>query len=160
MDPNLRWPLAHNVIRHNAENNTFGMVRRKRDGSPRPHQGWDFFAPIGTPCFAISDGRIELITTTGDYGNVIVLAFPFGGKTLYAAYAHLSAIEVTAGQPVTRGQQIGLTGDTGNARGMKGEDLHLHFEIREVPRPGLGLAGRMSPLKVFGEIPLHAAIDC
>jgi murein DD-endopeptidase MepM/ murein hydrolase activator NlpD len=159
MDPNLRWPLAHNLIRRNAVSNTFGMVRHNPDGSKRPHQGWDFEAAIGTPCFAISDGRIALINRVGDYGNLIALAFPFEGETLFAAYAHLSAIEVAEGQAVTKGQQIGRTGDTGNARGMQGRDLHLHFEIRTIARPARGLAGRISPLNVFRAVPLDRAIE-
>ena len=159
MDHNICWPLAHNMIRRNDKANTFGLVRHKADGSLKPHQGWDLEAPIGTPCFAISDGRIALVYNSVDYGDVIVLSFPFNGQKLYAAYAHLSAVEVAEGQSVTRGQRIGLTGDSGNARGMTGKDLHLHFEIRTMPRPGVGLGGRVSPLQVFGQIPLAAAIE-
>jgi murein DD-endopeptidase MepM/ murein hydrolase activator NlpD len=159
MDPKICWPLAHNMIRHNAESNTFGMVRHKADGSTKPHQGWDFEAPIGTPCFAISEGTIDLVYNSKDYGDVIVLAFPFEGAKLYAAYAHLSAVEVKQGQSVARGAPIGKTGDSGNAKGMTGKDLHLHFEIRTVPRPGMGLSGRISPLKVLGQVPLLQAVD-
>ncbi|HEY0413390.1 MAG TPA: M23 family metallopeptidase [Allosphingosinicella sp.] len=159
MDPNLTWPLAHNVIRRNDKANTFGLVRHKADGSVKPHQGWDLEAPIGTPCFAICDGKIDMVYNSVDYGDVIVLAFPFEGRKLYAAYAHLSSVDVTPGQAVARKQQIGRTGDSGNARGMTGRDLHLHFEIRTLPRPGVGLGGRMSPLDVFGEIPLNAPVD-
>lgn len=159
MDPKFCWPLAHNMIRNNAESNTFGLVRHKADGSRKPHQGWDFEAPVGTPCFAIADGKIELVYNSKDYGDVIVLAFPFNGSKLYAAYAHLSRVEVAPGKAVAKGERIGRTGDSGNAKGMTGKDLHLHFEIRTVPRPGVGLDGRISPIKIFGEIPLAEAID-
>ena len=57
-----------------------------------------------------------------------------------------------------RGEQLGLTGNTGNAAGMRDEDQHLHFEIRTVPLPGRGLSGRYSPLVVFGRCPLDQAI--
>ena len=159
MDPGIGWPLAHNLIRRKAVSNTFGMVRHNRDGSKRPHQGWDFEAAIGTPCFAIADGKVAFVNRAGDYGNLVALGFAFEGKTLYAAYAHLSAIEVALGEAVKKGQRIGLTGDTGNAKGMKGPDLHLHFEIRTEPRPGRGLAGRISPLTVFRAVPLDRAVD-
>lgn len=152
----IGWPLAHNRIRRGLQSNTFGMVRRNADGSTRAHQGWDFEAPIGTPCFAIGDGRVALVYTSKDYGLVVVLSFSFEGRELFAAYAHLSRAEVAAGQPVRRGQRIGLTGDSGNARGMEGPDLHLHFEIREEPRPGVGLSGRISPMEVFGVVPFTA----
>ena len=159
MDPNIQWPLKHNMIRRNDESNTFGMVRHKANGAKKPHQGWDFEAPVGTPCFAIADGKIELIRTVGDYGNTVVLGFQAAGKRFFAAYSHLSEMAVKAGDTVTRGSKIGLTGCTGNARGMTGRDQHLHFEIRTVPAPGRGLAGRMSPLKIFREVPLDKAAD-
>ncbi|HYD23743.1 MAG TPA: hypothetical protein VEB68_03030 [Croceibacterium sp.] len=41
---------------------------------------------------------------------------------------------------------------------MRGLDQHLHFEIRTEPRPGRGLAGRMSPLNVFRAIPLDQPV--
>jgi murein DD-endopeptidase MepM/ murein hydrolase activator NlpD len=159
MDPDIQWPLAHNMIRRNQVSNTFGMVRRNRDGSKRPHQGWDFAAPVGTPCFAIASGKVALIKTLGDYGNTVVLAFKSRGETYYATYAHLSEMAVKVGDAVAKGGKIGLTGNTGNARDMRGPDEHLHFEIRTVPAPGRGLAGRISPLKIFREIPLDKAID-
>jgi murein DD-endopeptidase MepM/ murein hydrolase activator NlpD len=159
MAPNIQWPLTHNVIRRNSEANTFGMVRHNANGTKRPHQGWDFEAAIGTPCFAIADGKVALIKTGGDYGNTAVLSFTCDGATYYAAYAHLSVFEVKQGDAVTKGQKVGLTGNTGNASTMIGRDLHLHFEIRTEPAPGRGLAGRVSPLKIFREIPLDRAID-
>ena len=150
------WPLARNIIRRGMNNHTFGMVR---NGGKRAHQGWDFEALPGTPCFAICDGKIALVYEDPiGFGKVAVLAFPFEGGTRYAAYAHLSAINVHTGQTVTKGQRIGLTGNTGNARGMKGADQHLHFEIRKIPRPGKGLDNRESPMDVFGHCPLHAPV--
>ena len=152
----IGWPLKHNVIRGNIKNNSFGMVR---NGGTKPHQGWDMLAPIGTKCFAIADGKIETIYPSEAYGKVVVLAFLFHGQKRFAAYAHLSRVDVTEGQAVAKGQQIGLTGDSGNAHGLPDDQMHLHFEIRTVPRPGLGLGGRVSPIEVFGKIPLQAPID-
>jgi murein DD-endopeptidase MepM/ murein hydrolase activator NlpD len=152
----IGWPLKHNVIRGNVANNSFGMVR---NGGTKPHQGWDLLAPIGTKCFAIADGKIETIYKSDAYGDVVVLAFLFHNQKRFAAYAHLSAVSVKEGQAITKGQQIGLTGDSGNAHGLPDNQMHLHFEIRTIPRPGLGLGGRVSPIEVFGAIPLHAPID-
>ncbi|RDV06448.1 M23 family peptidase [Sphingorhabdus pulchriflava] len=158
MAPEIDWPLDSNRIRRGMINHTFGMVRRNLNGSTRPHQGWDLFAAPGTPCFAVADGYIKLIRTEGDYGNTIVLAFIFEGDELFAAYSHLSHIGVKVGQVVRRGEQIGLTGNTGNAASMRGDDCHLHFELRDVPAPGRGLSNRLSPLHLFGECPLHAPV--
>jgi hypothetical protein len=49
----IRWPLERNIIRRGLESNTFGNVR-----NGRPHQGWDFQANIGTPCYAIGKGKV------------------------------------------------------------------------------------------------------
>lgn len=159
----ITWPLKSNRIRRGLANHTFGMVRTNVDGTKRPHQGWDFEAADGTPCFAVADGEIAYIRNIGDYGQQIILRFTFDYDgdgdvdTLYAFYAHLSRIDVAQGQRVTRGQQIGLTGSTGNAVNMKGPDKHLHFEVRTVPLPGKGLVNRYSPMILFKRCPLDAA---
>jgi murein DD-endopeptidase MepM/ murein hydrolase activator NlpD len=153
----IDWPLDENIIRRGVLNNTFGLVRRDRFGRTKPHQGWDLRAKIGTPCYAIADGEVALVYHSEDYGKVLVLEF-FKGRRLYAAYCHLSLVMVESGNKVTLGQAVALTGDSGNARGMSEPDQHLHFEIRTVPRPGLGLDGRISPLRVFGKIPLKEPI--
>ena len=154
----IKWPLKSNRIRRGMINHTFGMVRKNVNGSRRPHQGWDFYAAPGTPCFAVADATVALIRTEGDYGNTIVIEFVHDGDRLFAAYSHLSRIDVKTGDRVTAGQQIGLTGNTGNAVSMKGEDCHLHFELRTMKAPGLGLAGRLSPMEIFGVCPLDEAV--
>ena len=149
------WPLAANTIRRGSLSNTFGMVRKHTDGTPKPHQGWDFSAHIGTDTFAIADGKIVFVThNQGDYGTQVCMEFPFGETNLYAFYAHLKSVFVHKGQKVSKGQRIARTGDTGNAHGMPKADEHLHFEIRIHAILGQGLGGRLSPIKVFGICPL------
>ena len=57
------------------------------------------------------------------------------------------------------GEIVGRTGDTGNAKGLKPEDEHLHFELRTMARPGKGLDGRVSPIEIFGVCPLWKPIE-
>ena len=59
----------------------------------------------------------------------------------------LDRIDVKPGQKVSAGTQLGLSGDTGNARGMATipKGAHLHFEVRTIQNPGLGLGGRIDP---------------
>ena len=158
----LRWPLLSNTIRRGMVNHTFGMVR---NGGTRAHQGWDFYAVPGTPCYAITDGTVVHTgfygsgsATTG-FGKMVIIKFEFEAQTLYAAYCHLNSFSVESDKDVTAGQIVGLTGNTGNANTMTGLDQHLHFEIRTTPFPGLGLQGRLSPMKVFKECPLKSVIN-
>jgi len=162
MEASIVWPLVSNRIRRGATSNTFGMVRHRADGTPKPHQGWDFAAEVGTPFYAIADGRIHFIREHGDYGLQLCYGFEYGGKTYYAFYAHLSKTYAAHGDkldiPVSANDELGKTGESGNAKGMGLADQHLHFEIRTSLTPRLGLHDRVSPGVVFGKCPLHAAI--
>ncbi|MFF0294064.1 peptidoglycan DD-metalloendopeptidase family protein [Kitasatospora sp. NPDC004615] len=92
------------------------------------HTGIDFPVATGTSLKAIANGTVVSAGNGGAYGNQVVIKLADGK---YAQYAHLSSISVSAGQSVTAGQQIGLSGATGNVTGP-----HLHFEIRTTPDYG------------------------
>lgn len=92
------------------------------------HTGVDFAAASGTPLKAVGEGTVVSAGWAGSYGNQVVIKLADG---FYAQYAHLSALSVSSGQTVTAGQQIGLSGSTGNSTGP-----HLHFEIRTTPDYG------------------------
>jgi hypothetical protein len=86
------------------------------------HTGLDLAAPEGTPVGAASAGQVVAITTGGPYGNLVKVRHAAGVETWYA---HLSAVEATAGQTVAPGGTIGRVGATGNTTGP-----HLHLEVR------------------------------
>ena len=88
----------------------------------RAHNGVDYSAPQGTPVLSVGDGVVELAGRQSGYGNLVQLQHSNGKSTVYA---HLSRIEVRAGQRVEQGQRIGAVGATGWATGP-----HLHFEFR------------------------------
>ncbi|MGW3204287.1 M23 family metallopeptidase [Streptomyces sp. NPDC001135] len=92
------------------------------------HTGVDFVVPTGTPVKAVAAGTVVSAGWGGAYGNQVVLRLDDGH---YAQYGHLSRLSVSAGQTVTEGQQVGLSGATGNVTGP-----HLHFEIRTTPDYG------------------------
>lgn len=72
----MQPPLSSMRLRRQLPNHSFGMVRRNIDGTPKPHQGWDLAAPIGTPVFAVAEGEIIATTDdTGDYGKSLTIAF-------------------------------------------------------------------------------------
>ncbi|MGW1194885.1 M23 family metallopeptidase [Streptomyces sp. NPDC002536] len=92
------------------------------------HTGVDFHAESGTSVHAVGAGTIVEAGWGGAYGNNIVIKMNDG---TYTQYGHLSSIGVSVGDTVTVGQQIGLSGATGNVTGP-----HLHFEARTAPTYG------------------------
>ena len=152
----IAWPLSTNVIRGRKTNNTFGMVR---NGGKKPHQGWDFSARVGTPAYAVADGTVEFIKNSGAYGLQMCISFKFNNQTYYAFYAHMKIINVKKGDNVTMKQKIGECGKSGNAFNLPASEDHLHFEIRTRLHCGLGLVGRVSPIKIFGKCPLHLPVS-
>ncbi len=94
------------------------------------HNGVDIAASIGTPVLASASGRVIIARLggyNGGYGNMIIISHDKGVQTVYG---HLNAINVTQGQTVTQGQQIGEVGNTGRSTGS-----HLHFEVRGAKNP-------------------------
>lgn len=92
------------------------------------HTGVDFHAASGTPVHAVGSGTVVQAGWGGAYGNQVVLKMSDG---TYTQYGHMSSIAVSVGQRVTPGQQIALSGATGNTTGP-----HLHFEARTSPEYG------------------------
>ncbi|MFW6721880.1 transglycosylase family protein [Streptomyces sp. MAR4 CNY-716] len=95
------------------------------------HTGVDFAAGTGTPVKAVSSGTVVKAGNGADggaYGIAVVIKHDDGR---YSQYAHLSSTSVSVGQSVGAGDQIGLSGSTGNSTGP-----HLHFEVRTSPDYG------------------------
>lgn len=99
---------------------TWGAAR----SGGRTHLGVDMLAPMDTPIYAYEDGTIARVGSNTLGGNTISLDGASGDQYYYA---HLSRYVdgLAAGQQVAAGEQIGFTGDTGNAAGTP----HLHFEV-------------------------------
>ncbi|MFC9793827.1 peptidoglycan DD-metalloendopeptidase family protein [Streptomyces sp. NPDC127584] len=92
------------------------------------HTGVDFMASTGTTVVAVGPGTVYSAGDGGAYGNQVVIQHADG---TFSQYAHLSSLSVSAGQTVNGGDQIGLSGATGNVTGP-----HLHFEMRTGPEYG------------------------
>lgn len=100
---------------------TYGYSRMTV-GSVITHKGTDFRAPVGTKVLAMNDGEVRLVTTSRNYGKHVVIDH---GNGLFTIYMHLSEFRVVEGEKVSRGQVIGLSGDTGYVHGA-----HLHLSIK------------------------------
>ena len=86
------------------------------------HTGVDIAVPEGTEAVATFEGKVKFAGWNDEgYGNLIILEN--GDYTAY--YGHLSKVQVKAGQRISKGQVIALTGSTGNSTGP-----HIHYEVR------------------------------
>ena len=102
-------------------NSSFGYRKDPIDNVTRFHQGQDITVKSGTPIHSPADGIVKRAYYAGGFGNHIKLDHGNGYTTLFA---HLSKIKVKHGQKVSRGEVIGLTGNTGRSTAP-----HLHYEI-------------------------------
>jgi murein DD-endopeptidase MepM/ murein hydrolase activator NlpD len=93
------------------------------NGVPRaPHAGADYRGAAGTPIAAPGAGRVVLAESLFFTGNTVVIDHGLG---LYSLLAHLSRIDVHAGDAVELGTVVGLLGATGRVTGP-----HLHWGVR------------------------------
>lgn len=115
------WPVTGTIT------SPFGWRSNPFGGSPEFHQGLDIAAPSGTTVTAAAGGSVIMAQWYGGYGNYILIDHGGGYST---GYGHLSAIYVSNGQSVKRGQAIGAVGSTGASTGP-----HLHFEVRIDGKP-------------------------
>lgn len=102
----------------------FGMRVHPITGVLQLHNGIDLVnGNPNTPILASNAGKVVQASSEyfDYYGNYVVIQHADG---LYTGYAHLSRIDVSAGQTVSAGQQLGLMGTTGPSTGE-----HLHFQL-------------------------------
>ncbi len=114
----------------------FGMRTHPIFNVQKLHRGVDFAVGEGTSLVAPADGVVSVAEKMGGFGNVIMISHHIDGKDITTVCAHLSDIQVSAGQAVSRGQTIGKTGNTGDSTGP-----HLHFEVH----PG-GYGNAVNPM--------------
>ena len=120
---------------------------------PKPHDGIDLRQPVNSPFVAIYEGTVVTAgyikkdpnnkktrcyvdpqdgICKGDYGNYIDIKSKVNGKDVLIRYAHLNKMDVVKGQFVKQGDQLGLTGITGNASSDKDIIPHLHLGMQDM----------------------------
>ncbi len=122
-----RWHAAPNndldfIIPAEGElSSRFGLRRIFNDQPRAPHSGLDFAVASGTPIKASAAGTV---LASDDYFFNGKTIFIDHGNGLITMYCHLDQFDVQAGQTVSKGQLIGLSGMTGRATGP-----HLHWSV-------------------------------
>jgi len=114
-----RWPLKNEC----EVLSRFGP--RGRRG--KLHAGFDIRAKMRTPVYSTADGLVVAAENGGAYGKVLVVDH---GGGISSVYSHLDERQAQVGQEVKAGEQIALSGRSGNAT-----TPHLHYEIRINGRP-------------------------
>jgi murein DD-endopeptidase MepM/ murein hydrolase activator NlpD len=122
----LKYPVDKVIITQYFGNTSFSTQNPQvYNGSG--HNGVDFGVNVGTPIYAalagtvLGTGNTDNACTGVSYGKWVLIRHANGLTTLYA---HLSVIQVSAGDKVTTHQKIGLSGNTGYSTGP-----HLHFTV-------------------------------
>jgi murein DD-endopeptidase MepM/ murein hydrolase activator NlpD len=91
----------------------------------RPHHGIDYAAPVGTPIWAVADGKVIFRGKAGGFGNLAKIRHANG---YVSYYAHLSRFVsgLRVGQTVRQKQLIGYVGETGLTTGP-----HVCFRVAQ-----------------------------
>lgn len=120
--PAREWDGKFTAPADAAISDVYGSQRIFNGKAQRPHWGLDFRVPTGTPVAVMNSGTVLLARFLYYEGNCVVIDH---GQGLLTLYFHLSEIKVKEGDPVKRGEEIGLSGGTGRATGP-----HLHVAVR------------------------------
>jgi len=115
------WPVDGRLMSY------FGRRSDPFSGEGAFHAGIDISVPTGTPVHATADGTVISAEWAGQYGRMVVIDHGSGVQTYYA---HMSRLEVIAGQWVHRGETLGKSGSSGKATGA-----HVHYEVRRRGAP-------------------------
>lgn len=92
------------------------------------HGAIDYAISSGSPVYAAAAGVVMITDNlTSSYGTYVVIRHANGMQSYYG-HGTRGSICVSPGQIVKKGQQIMLSGSTGNSSGP-----HLHFELRTAP---------------------------
>jgi murein DD-endopeptidase MepM/ murein hydrolase activator NlpD len=124
--PEMLWRgTVFHDFRNNAVESAFADHRtylyKGKEVDRQVHLGFDLASFAGVPIVAANRGKVLFADELGIYGNCVIIDHGMGLQSLYA---HLSSIEVKAGQDVDKAQPLGRSGMTGLAGGD-----HLHFTM-------------------------------
>ena len=101
----------------------FGYRTHPTLGVQLYHNGVDLASPSGSKILCAYDGIVVAADYTSVMGNYIMVDH---GDGLYTVYMHASALYVSKGDVVIKGENIAAVGSTGRSTGP-----HLHFSVRK-----------------------------
>lgn len=116
-------PTALSLEMGGRVSSTYGWRADPFKGQSKFHGGIDLAVRYGTEVPAAAAGTVVTAQEQGGYGLTVVVRHANGFES---RYAHLSSLDVKAGDTVAQGQQVGRVGSTGRSTGP-----HLHFEVTQ-----------------------------
>ncbi|WP_440711698.1 M23 family metallopeptidase [Herbiconiux sp. YIM B11900] len=126
----IQWPFTTGV----PISDGFGPRTAPCDGCSSYHKGIDMNPGQGTPIQVVADGVVTVAQATdnGGLGVYAEIEHVIDGQRITSVYGHMleGSLQLTEGQVVTVGQQVGNVGNTGTSTGA-----HLHFEIHQDGTP-------------------------
>lgn len=120
--PAVLWPTGSKVI-----TSSFGYRSDPFKGVSAYHSGIDIAGRIGDPVYAAMEGVVTSADQLGARGKYIIIKHANGLETWYM---HLNGMVVLPGDKVSKGEQIGMLGNTGRSTGP-----HLHFQVVKQNKP-------------------------
>jgi murein DD-endopeptidase MepM/ murein hydrolase activator NlpD len=181
-DPDLAWPLCGRITENppprwvdtdGCPASRFGDAASSDEPlsatfGPRPlasesnrydfHRGVDIATPIGTPFFAVADGRVEIAGNHSSFSDPLVKLRHFRpGESscsptgcYYSFYLHISSWVVAQNDTVVKGQLLGYTGASSSSF------EHLHFEVRNAPAFDVASAWQRDAIHPLSVLPYSA----
>lgn len=114
----FKFPLAS----YSRVSDDYGMRMHPTLGVQQFHNGVDFAANSGVAIYAAYDGKVAAAAYSATMGNYVMIDH---GDGLATIYMHASALYVSKGDVVAKGDTIAAVGSTGRSTGS-----HLHFSVR------------------------------
>jgi len=112
----------------------FGLTRTREDGTKKLHDGLDIKVPYGTYVYSPFEGEVSEVIDSGlpvfkksrSYGNTVsIVSVDQNGNEFQLTYAHLGYVLVSKGTQISKGQAIGISGQTGNVHLAKHPHVHV-----------------------------------
>ena len=131
----------------------FGSRTAPKAGASTNHMGLDMRASYEKVLATEDNGRVLSAKNEGKGGNVVRVEYSRAdGERYQVAYMHLSQFNVREGDVVMAGQQVGVSGNTGNSTGP-----HLHFSVKKID--GDGNSTMIDPSVYLADIAVRGHIN-